>query len=150
MIRMTDAKVVAEELRIRYEHARAVTLVGRTIQKALFGGRPDEAIFWTLVYAHYCGGDLNLVIDQQLEAFAPFILRDRHASGAGNAGRSGIDATVTRFPLGQSFDMRDAETESGDAVYQVKAFTELPSRPSGPPRRPRRFEPFARCRLAPA
>lgn len=31
MIRMTDAKVVAEELRIRYEHARAVTLVGRTI-----------------------------------------------------------------------------------------------------------------------
>lgn len=125
MIRMTDAKVVAEELRIRYEHARAITLVSRTIQKALFGGRPDEAIFWALVYAHYCGGDLNPVIDQQLEAFAPFILLERPASGADNAVRSGMDATVTPFPAGPASAMREARTKSGDAVYQVKAFTRV-------------------------
>jgi len=122
MIRMIDAKVVADELRSRYEHARAVTLMGRTIQKALFGGRPDEVVFWALVYAHYCGGDLNPVIDRQLDAFAPFILRDLPASRAEIAGRRGMDATVTRFPLGPSSAMREFETKSEDAVYQVKAF----------------------------
>ncbi|MBN9489838.1 MAG: hypothetical protein J0H44_21585 [Alphaproteobacteria bacterium] len=76
MIRMTDAKVVAGELRSRYEHARAVTLMGRTMQKALFGGRPDEVVFWALVYAHYCGGDLSPTVDKQIDAFGPSILRD--------------------------------------------------------------------------
>ncbi|WP_248307707.1 hypothetical protein [Bosea sp. AS-1] len=59
MIRMTDAKVVAGELHARYDHARAVTLMARTMQKALFGGRQDEVVFWALVYAHYCGGELS-------------------------------------------------------------------------------------------
>ena len=75
MIRMTDAMVVAGELHARYDHARAVTLMARTMQKALFGGRPDEVVFWALVYAHYCGGELSPSIDGQLDT-VPFILRD--------------------------------------------------------------------------
>lgn len=77
MIKILDAKLVARELHARYKHARAVTLMGRMLQKALFGGRPDEVMFWALVYVHYCGGDLSPSVDKQLDAFAPFILRDR-------------------------------------------------------------------------
>lgn len=80
MIRITDAKVVASELRTRYDHARAVTLVGRTMQKALFGGRPDDVVFWALVFAQYCGEELCPTVDGQREAFAPFILRDQSGS----------------------------------------------------------------------
>lgn len=76
MIRIPDARVVAQELHARYEHARAITLIGRVSQKALFGGRPDEVMFWALVFAHYCGGDLSPAIDTQLDAFQPFIVRD--------------------------------------------------------------------------
>lgn len=76
LIRDAEAKAVADELHVRYEHARAVTLIGRLLQKALFGGRPDEVVFWALVFAHYCGGDLNSSTERQLGEFAPFILRD--------------------------------------------------------------------------
>ena len=76
MIRMTDAKVVAGELRTRYEHVRAITLMGRTMQKALFGGRSDEVVFWALVYAYYCDADLSPAVDKQIDAFGPLILRD--------------------------------------------------------------------------
>ena len=76
MIRIPDARVVAQELHARYEHARAITLIGRVSQKALFGGRPDEVMFWALVFAHYCGGDLSPAIDTQVDAFQPFIVRD--------------------------------------------------------------------------
>ncbi len=76
MIRFSDAQAVAQALHGRYEHARAVTLIARILQKALFGGRADEVVFWALVYAHYCGDDLLGSVDKQLDAFAPFILRD--------------------------------------------------------------------------
>ena len=76
MIRISDARAVAEALHDRYEHARAITLIARLSQKALFGGRADEVVFWALVFAHYCGGDLSPQIEKQLAAFAPFILRD--------------------------------------------------------------------------
>lgn len=76
MIRIPEAKAVALELHARYKHARAITLIGRVSQKALFGGRPDEVMFWALVFAHYCGGDLSPAIDNQLDAFEPFIVRD--------------------------------------------------------------------------
>lgn len=76
MISTAEAKAVACELRTRYDHIRAVTLIGRVLQKALFGGRPDEVVFWALVHAHYCGGDLCAPVEKQLDAFAPFILPD--------------------------------------------------------------------------
>ncbi len=46
MIRTADTKIVADELHARYDHLRAVTLIGRTMQKALFAGRSDEVVFW--------------------------------------------------------------------------------------------------------
>ena len=58
MIRTADTKIIASELHARYEPDRAVTLIGRTLQKALFAGRSDEVVFWALVHAHYRGGDL--------------------------------------------------------------------------------------------
>ena len=76
MIRTTDTKIVAQELLTRYDHARAVTLIGRTLQKALFAGRSDEVVFWALVHAHYRGGDLCGSIEEQLSAFSAFIIRD--------------------------------------------------------------------------
>ena len=76
MIRNADAKAVAHELHARYDHARAVTLIGRLLTKALFGGRPDEVVFWALVYAHYCGGDLSPTTKAQLDDLSPFILRN--------------------------------------------------------------------------
>jgi hypothetical protein len=76
MVRISDAEVVAQELHARYERARAITLIGRVSQKALFGGRPDEVVFWAFVFAHYCGGDLSPAVAGQLSAFEPFILRD--------------------------------------------------------------------------
>jgi hypothetical protein len=53
-----------------------VTLIGRTLQKALFAGRSDEVVFWALVHAHYRGGDLCASVEEQLNAFSSFILRD--------------------------------------------------------------------------
>jgi hypothetical protein len=76
LIRISDAQAVARALRDRYEHTRAVTLIARLSQKAMFGGRADEVVFWALVFAHYCGGDLSPAVDKQLDAFAPYILRD--------------------------------------------------------------------------
>ena len=76
MIRIADARALAQALHDRYEHARAITLIARLSHKALFGGRPDEVVFWALVFAHYCGGDLSPSTANELEEFAPFILRD--------------------------------------------------------------------------
>ncbi|SCB50146.1 hypothetical protein [Rhizobium multihospitium] len=76
MIRTADTKIVASELHARYEPDRAVTLIGRTLQKALFAGRSDEVVFWALVHAHYRGGDLCASVEEQLNAFSHFILRD--------------------------------------------------------------------------
>lgn len=76
MIRTADTKNVASELHARYEPIRAVTLIGRTLQKALFAGRSDEVVFWALVHAHYRGGDLCAAVEEQLSAFSRFILRD--------------------------------------------------------------------------
>ena len=76
MIRIADARALARALHDRYHHARAITLVARLSQKALFGGRADEVVFWALVFAHYCGGDLSPSTVSELDAFAPFILRD--------------------------------------------------------------------------
>lgn len=76
MIRTADTKVVAHELLTRYDHPRAVTLIGRTLQKALFAGRSDEVVFWALVHAHYRGGDLCASVEEQLHAFSRFIIRD--------------------------------------------------------------------------
>jgi hypothetical protein len=76
VIRTADTKIVAQELLTRYDHARAVTLIGRTLQKALFAGRSDEVVFWALVHAHYRGGDLCAPMEEQLNAFSRFIIRD--------------------------------------------------------------------------
>jgi len=76
VIRTADTKIVASELHARYEPIRAVTLIGRTLQKALFAGRSDEVVFWALVHAHYRGGDLCAAVEEQLNAFSRFILRD--------------------------------------------------------------------------
>jgi predicted RecB family nuclease len=76
VIRTADTKIVAQELHMRYDHVRAVTIIGRTLQKALFAGRSDEVVFWALVHAHYRGGDLCSVAEEQLHAFADFIIRD--------------------------------------------------------------------------
>jgi hypothetical protein len=76
VIRTADTKIVAQELHVRYDRLRAVTLIGRTLQKALFAGRSDEVVFWALVNAHYCGGELCASTEQQLNDFAPFIIRD--------------------------------------------------------------------------
>jgi hypothetical protein len=75
VIRTADTKIVASELHTRYDPARAVTLIGRTLQKALFAGRSDEVVFWALVHAHYRGGDLCPSTEEQLSAFAAFIIR---------------------------------------------------------------------------
>jgi hypothetical protein len=76
VIRSADTKIVAQELHTRYDHIRAVTIIGRTLQKALFAGRSDEVVFWALVHAHYRGGNLCSTTEQQLHAFADFIIRD--------------------------------------------------------------------------
>ena len=77
-------QLVAQELHARYEPLRAVTLIGRTIQKALFAGRSDEVVFWALVHAHYRGGKLCGATEGQLAAFRDYILPD--ASGVQSAG----------------------------------------------------------------
>ena len=76
MIRKADTKIVASELRSRYEPARAVVLISRSMQKALFAGRSDEVVFWALVHAHYRGGDLSDTSHRQLAAFSDYILPD--------------------------------------------------------------------------
>ncbi len=76
MIRTADAKIVASELHYRYEPLRAVALIGRVVQKAIFAGRADEVVFWALVYAHYRGGELCDSTEKQLAAFRQYILPD--------------------------------------------------------------------------
>jgi hypothetical protein len=76
VIRTTDTKIVAHELHSRYDPVRAMTLIGRTLQKALFAGRSDEVVFWALVHAHYRGVDLCASTEEQLVDFADFIIRD--------------------------------------------------------------------------
>lgn len=74
MIRMTDAKLVAQELHTRYEPMRAVVLISRAMQKAVFAGRSDDVVFWALVYANYRGADLSDATAAQLAAFRDLIL----------------------------------------------------------------------------
>lgn len=74
MIRMTDAQLVADELRTRYEPLRAMTLLARMLNKALFAGRSDEVVFWALVHAYYRGGQLSESTHEQLAAFRELIL----------------------------------------------------------------------------
>ena len=76
MIRTADTKIVAQELHTRFDHVRAVTIIGRTLQKALFAGRSDEVVFWALVHAHYRGDSLCAATEEQLHAFSDFIIRD--------------------------------------------------------------------------
>lgn len=76
MIRTADTKIVAAELHARYDRLRAITLIGRIMEKALFAGRSDEVVFWALVHAHYRGGDLCAPVEEQLSYFAPQIIRD--------------------------------------------------------------------------
>lgn len=76
VIRTADTKAVAEELRVRYQPARAVTLMGREIQKAVFSGRSDDLVFWALVHAHYRGGDLCPTTEEQLNTFRRFFITD--------------------------------------------------------------------------
>jgi len=76
VILTAETKMVAHELHARYDHLRAVTLIGRTLQKALFAGRSDEVVFWALVHAHYRGGDLCAPVEEQLNSFSDFIIRD--------------------------------------------------------------------------
>ena len=76
LIRTADTRIVASELHARYEPIRAVTIIGRTLQKALFAGRSDEVVFWALVHSHYRGGNLCAEVEEQLNGFSRFILRD--------------------------------------------------------------------------
>ena len=39
-------------------------------------GRSDEVVFWALVHAHYRGGDLCSSTEEELNYFAPWIIRD--------------------------------------------------------------------------
>lgn len=70
VIRKADTKFIAKELHTRYDPARAVVLIGRVIQKALFGGRSEEVVFWALVHAHYRGSGLSDSTEKQLSPFA--------------------------------------------------------------------------------
>lgn len=74
MIAMDNARRVAEALQARYEPIRAVTLVARTLQKALFAGRSDDVVFWALVHAHYRGTGLHRATEAELAVFRDFIL----------------------------------------------------------------------------
>jgi hypothetical protein len=76
VIRTAETKIVAEALRERYKPARAVSLIGRVIGKAVFTGRSDEVVFWALVHAHYRGGDLCPTTEEQLNMFARFFITD--------------------------------------------------------------------------
>lgn len=76
MIIEAEAKVLALAIRERFEHLRAITLIGRLMQKALFHGQANEVIYWALVFAHYNGGDLTPRTDQELDAFSSAIRRD--------------------------------------------------------------------------
>jgi hypothetical protein len=69
-------ETVAKELLSRYDHARAVTLISRTLLRTFFGGRSHEAVFWDLIHAHYRGGDLSSATEAQLHAWSHFIVRD--------------------------------------------------------------------------
>ncbi len=80
MIRIADTKTLASELRSRYDPPRAVAIISRILQKALFAGLSDEVVFWALVHAHYRGGDLCAPVENQLAAFSKFILRDESES----------------------------------------------------------------------
>jgi hypothetical protein len=76
VIRTADAKIVAQELRVRYKPARAVTLMGREIQRAVFSGRSDDLVFWALVHAHYRGDDLCPTTEKHLSMFRRFFIKD--------------------------------------------------------------------------
>jgi hypothetical protein len=76
VISKADTKRVANELHLRYEPARAIVLMSRLLQKALFTGRSDEVVFWALVHAHYRGGDLSDRSHKQLASFSDYILPD--------------------------------------------------------------------------
>ena len=45
MIRTRDAKIVADALHERYNPVRAIVLIARVLQKALFAGRADDVVF---------------------------------------------------------------------------------------------------------
>jgi hypothetical protein len=76
---MANTKVVAHELHARFEPLRAVTIMGRLLQKALFGGRADEVVFWALVFAQYNGGSLSPSGEEELAAFSEHIFPDPSA-----------------------------------------------------------------------
>lgn len=73
---MKDAKLVAQEVHARYEPIRAVVLISRSLQRAVFAGRSDDVVFWALVYAYYRGGELCEATQEQLAAFRLQILPD--------------------------------------------------------------------------
>lgn len=73
---MREARLVAEALHARYQPIRAVVLISRILQKALFAGRSDDVVFWALVHAHYRGGDLSDPTAVQLAVFREHILPD--------------------------------------------------------------------------
>jgi hypothetical protein len=73
MIRARDAKIVADALHERYNPVRAIVLIARVLQKALFAGRADDVVFWALVYAHYRGDDLSPATQEQLSIFSAFL-----------------------------------------------------------------------------
>jgi hypothetical protein len=76
-IRHSDAKQLAAKLHRRYDSKlQAVTLIGQCMTKALFAAKADAVVFWALVHAHYRGGPLCDETDQELSAFADFILPD--------------------------------------------------------------------------
>ena len=76
VIRIYDAKRIAEALHERYKPIRAVTLIGSNLEKNLFTGRSDEVILWACVFAHYRGGNLSANSKSELAKFRKFILPD--------------------------------------------------------------------------
>lgn len=77
LISRADAKVVAEELHVRYDPVRAVVLIGRLITKGVFAGRSDDVVFWALVHAHFRGSDLTSWSEQQLAGLPEAVFTDR-------------------------------------------------------------------------
>ena len=72
-----ETRLLADELRSRHEPLRAIVLVGRMIEKALFAGKSNDVVYWALVYAYYRGGDLSDFTEEQLATFRDSILPDQ-------------------------------------------------------------------------
>lgn len=69
MIRSRDVDAVVCALRRRYAPLRAVALMARSIERALYAGRASDVVFWALVFARYRGGPLDDFAESRVLSF---------------------------------------------------------------------------------